>query len=220
MKKSFSWRILTSYTLFLSFLILLISGVILYVYPGVSGSGFVTNFGGFTKPAWLNQHIIFSLVFTLFALYHLFFVNRTAFLSYLTKKKAEGFRRPAELLVTVMVTSCVAIGTYVHMQPFSSVLSTGKEIAGSLERSEGEAPAININENVSEYVERAHRHDFEKDDDENHASVDLASRLQESKEPVSQGLNSTPDSISQSVNNGAPNDELHRRTKASCASCH
>ena len=219
MKKSFSWRILTSYTLFLSFMILLISGVILYVYPGVSASGFVTSFGGLTKPAWLNQHLIFSLVFTLFALYHLFFINRTPFLSYLRTKKTEGFRRPAELMVTVIVTSCVAIGTYAHMPKFSSVQTPGKEIASSLERHEDEA--LGVNDNAPEELARGDRHDFEKDDDEKHASEPLASRLQESEEPVSPGFNSTVDSSSnQSVNNGAPNDELHRRTKASCASCH
>ena len=219
MKKSFSWRILTSFVLFLSFMILLISGVILYVYPGVSSSGFVSNFGGLTKPVWLNQHVIFSLVFTLFALYHLFFINRTPFLSYLTQKKAEGFRRPAELLVTVIVTSCVAIGTYAHFQPSSSVLTNGKEIASSMERHVDEAPAANDNATAGD--ERSQRHDFEEDDNEKHTSDPLASRLQESEEPVSAGFNPTAASSSiQPVNNGAPNDELHRRTKASCASCH
>ena len=219
MKKSFSWRILTSYTLFLSFMILLISGVILYVYPGISASGFVSNFGGLTKPAWLNQHIIFSLVFTLFALYHLFFVNRTTFLSYLTKKKAEGFRRPAELLVTVIVTSCVAIGTYAHFQPSSSVLTSGKEIASSQELLDDEVPAANDNPTAD--VEQSQRHDFEEDDNEKQASEPPASRLQESEEPASPGFNSTGNtSSSKPVKNGAPNDELHRRTKASCASCH
>ncbi len=219
MKKSFSWRIFTSFVLFLSFMILLISGVILYVYPGVSSSGFVSNFGGLTKPAWLNQHVIFSLVFTLFALYHLFFINRTPFLSYLTQKKAEGFRRPAELLVTVIVTSCVAIGTYAHLQPSSSVLTNGKEIASSMEPHADEAPAAN--DNREEDVDRSRQHDFEEDDNDKQASEPLASRLQASEEPASPGLNpSAASSSSQPVNNGAPNDELHRRTKASCASCH
>ena len=218
MKKSFSWRILTSYTLFLSFMILLISGVILYVYPGISASGFVSNFGGLTKPAWLNQHIVFSLVFTLFALYHLFFINWTPFLSYLRTKKTEGFRRPAELLVTVIVTSCVAIGTYAHIQPFSSVQTPGKEIASAIEQHEDESPAVN--ENAAADVERADRHDFEEDDNEKQASEPLSSRLQAPEEPVSLGFNPTAASSSQPVNNGAPNDELHRRTKANCASCH
>jgi magnesium-transporting ATPase (P-type) len=87
MKNSYNWLKLTSFGLFLSFAILLISGTVLYVYPGGNGTGLMSGFGGLTKPAWLNQHIIFSLVFTLFALYHLFFINRTPFLSYLKKKK-------------------------------------------------------------------------------------------------------------------------------------
>lgn len=219
MKKSFNWKILTSFGLLLSFMILLASGVILYVYPAETGSGFMEEIGGLTKPAWLNQHLIFGLVFTLFALYHLLVINRTPFLSYLKKKKNEGWLRPAELLTTVILTSFVAIGTYAHIQPFPALLATGRTIAGSPEQNETESPAVN--DHATADVERSHRHEYEDDYAGRHASGRLASRWEESGGTAGTNLRTSADnSGSQSVENGAPDDELHRRTRRSCASCH
>ncbi|NTW52068.1 MAG: DUF4405 domain-containing protein [Chlorobiaceae bacterium] len=220
MKKSFSWRILTSFGLFLSFMILLVSGVILYVYPAGGGAGIISEFFGLTKPAWLNQHIIFGLVFTLFSLYHLFYINWTPFLSYLKKKKNEGWQRPAELVTTIVLTTFVAIGTYTHLQPFPAILGTGRAIAGSLEQKSDETPVTN--ENATAYVERSNRHgDDQEHYDERHASARLASRWQEPQETGSPSFNSgAGNNDTPSTNNGAPDDELHRTTRRSCASCH
>ena len=219
MKKSFSWRKATSFGLFLSFLILLISGVILSIFPGGIGSGSIPEFGGLTKPAWLNQHIVFGFAFTLLSLYHLFFINREPFLSYLKKKKTEGRQSRAELLTTIMVTSFLAIGTCIHMQSFSTVLNTPKEIAGTLEQKNVDGPALQ--DNTTAYLERSHRHGFDDHYDEGQASPRLASRWEESEETAGTRFNSGEDNNdTQPANNGAPDDDLHRRTKASCASCH
>jgi hypothetical protein len=64
MNKSFSWRIFTSFGLFLSFFMILVSGVILFIFPGSRGSNVVWEMAGLTKPAWQNQHIIFGFAFS------------------------------------------------------------------------------------------------------------------------------------------------------------
>jgi hypothetical protein len=76
MKKSFSWRILISFGLFLSFFMILTSGVMLYIGPSGRGPG-ATGWSmiGLTKPEWQNQHIIFGFAFSLMALFHLFLIN-------------------------------------------------------------------------------------------------------------------------------------------------
>jgi hypothetical protein len=219
MKKSFSRRKATSFGLFLSFVILLVSGAILYVFPGGNGSGLLSEFGGLTKPAWLNQHIVFGIAFTLLSLYHLLFINREPFLTYLKKKKNEGRQSQAELLTTIVVTSLIAIGTYIHMQPFSALLNTGKEIAGTPEQKNDDRTALQ--DNATADAERSRRHDFDDRYDDRQASPRLASRWEDSEETTAARFNSgTDDNESQSANNGAPDDDLHRRTKASCASCH
>jgi hypothetical protein len=133
MNKSFSWRVFTSFGLFLSFLMLLVSGVILYIFPGSRGPGFFWEMGGLTKPAWQNQHIIFGFVFSLLSLGHLFFINWQAFISYLKTKTSQGMKRPAELVTILVLSSFVGIGTYVGIQPFSGILALGKGISKSWE---------------------------------------------------------------------------------------
>jgi hypothetical protein len=133
MNKSFNWRVFTSFGLFLSFIMLLVSGVILYIFPSGRGPGFFWEMGGLTKPAWQNQHIIFGFVFSLLSLGHLFFINWQAFISYLKTKTSQGMKRPAELVTILVLSSFVGIGTYAGIQPFSGILALGKGISKSWE---------------------------------------------------------------------------------------
>ena len=127
MKKTFSWRVFTSFGLFLSFFMLLVSGVVLYIFPARS-PGVLWTLGGLTKPAWQDQHIIFGFAFSLLSLGHLFLVNWHAFLSYLKAKATRGMQRPAELLTILVLTLIVGFGTWFGIQPFSAILDFGKKI--------------------------------------------------------------------------------------------
>ena len=132
MQKSYSWRVFTSFGLFLSFFMLLVSGVILYIFPARS-PGVIWELAGLTKPAWQDQHIIFGFAFSLLSLGHLFFVNWNAFLSYLKTKTSQGMQRPAELLTIIILSLVVGFGTYFSIQPFSAILDFGKKISNSWE---------------------------------------------------------------------------------------
>jgi len=220
MKKVFSRRMFTSFTLFLSFLIMLISGVILYFFPGGSGSGIIREFGGLTKPAWLNQHIMFGVTFALFSLYHLFFINRDAFFSYLKKKTATGRQGKAELLTTIVLTSFIAIGTLHGMQPFSGILNSGQGISGSSERQDYEGQASY--EQRTAFLDLPRQRDIEESHESrsewSHHRRDQREDPEETGETAyNSGRNNNESRISSSQ---APDDELHRRTTASCASCH
>jgi hypothetical protein len=131
MNKSFSWRIFTSFGLFLSFFMILVSGVILFIFPGSRGSNVVWEMAGLTKPAWQNQHIIFGFAFSLLSLCHLFFINWKAFFSYLKNKTKEGLQSPRELVVIVILSLGFGFGTFYKIQPFSGILELGKSIAKS-----------------------------------------------------------------------------------------
>lgn len=132
MKKSFSWRIFVSFGLFLSFLMLLVSGVILYMGPSGRGpSAFVWHIIGLTKPEWQNQHIIFGFAFIILSLFHLLVINWKAFFSYLKTKATEGLRSPGELIVIIVLSLLFGIGTYAKIQPFSGILEFGKSISKS-----------------------------------------------------------------------------------------
>ncbi len=232
MNKSFSWRVFTSFGLFLSFLMVLISGVILYIFPGRS-PGVIWEMGGLTKPAWQNQHIIFGFAFSLLSLGHLFLVNWHAFFSYLKTKSTQRLKSPAELATIIMLSLFVGFGTYFGIQPFSGILEFGKQISKSWESNAKQAPKplverltlaeLSQQPGYEEYPEAFNQN---RDDGQDNAagassSGDLAFRDKE--------LESNPDTTSNIVteNNGrpvsdvqAPDDELHRRTRQSCSSCH
>ena len=141
MKKSFSWRVFISFGLFIALLMMLVSGVILYISP----PGRVANWTewrmiGLTKRGWQHQHIIFGFAFLILSLFHLFFINWKAFLSYLKSKTTEGLKSPAELLTIITLSCLFGIGTYYCIQPFSAVIKFGNTISDSWERREKQAP--------------------------------------------------------------------------------
>ena len=141
MKKSFSWRVFISFGLFIAFLAMLVSGVILYISP----PGRVANWTdwrmiGLTKRGWQNQHIIFGFSFLILSLFHLFFINWKVFLSYLKSKGSEGLKSPGELLTIIILSSFFAIGTSFDIEPFSAVIKFGDAISNSWEQQEKQAP--------------------------------------------------------------------------------
>jgi hypothetical protein len=285
MKNSFSWRIFTSFGLFISFIMILVSGVILYIFPGGRGGGFIWEMGGLTKPAWQHQHIIFGFAFSLLSLGHLFFINWNAFFSYLKTKTAQGMNRRTEMLTIIILSSFVGIGTYAGIQPFSGILEFGRGISKSWEQNEiqtqephaalltlvelSEQPGVGGNpesleiklldaglqvdspkqtvaeiaainglnpEKVYEIIasresgRQARRH--EDDDHKNRqqiteefgvteASRELAFRQEDINSGTERSYSSVYDNNSTKMNaSQAPDDELHRRTTASCSSCH
>jgi magnesium-transporting ATPase (P-type) len=241
MNKSFSWRVFTSFGLFLSFFMLLVSGVILYIFPGRS-PGVIWEMGGLTKPAWQNQHIIFGFAFSLLSLGHLFLINWHAFLSYLKAKTTQGIKRPAELLTIVILSLVVGFGTYFGIQPFSGILEFGKQISKSWEPKGKDAPkpfvehltlAAILQQEAPE--ERHHRFDYDADEEgcdrdgtRSLSSRELAFRDEERvsrEEEIEPGpdrrVNTITEEKSRPVSDvQAPDDALHRRTTKSCSSCH
>ena len=141
MKKSFNWRVFISFGLFIALVMMLVSGVILYISP----PGRVANWTdwrmiGLTKRGWQQQHIIFGFAFLILSIFHLFVINWKAFLCYLKSKTNEGFKNPAELF-TILFLSCLSgIGTYYSIQPFSAIIKFGNAISDSWERQEKQAP--------------------------------------------------------------------------------
>ena len=141
MKKLFNWRVFVSFGLFMALLMMLVSGVILYISP----PGRVANWTdwriiGLTKRGWQNQHIIFGFAFLILSIFHLFLINWKAFFSYLKSKSSEGLKSPAELFTIIILSAFFGVGTFYGVQPFSAVIKFGDSISDSWERKERQAP--------------------------------------------------------------------------------
>lgn len=140
-QQGFSWRIFISLALAASFLMLLVSGIVLYLAP----PGRIANWSdwmilGLSKSAWQHQHTIFGYAFALLSLFHLFAINWKAFLSYLKSKASGSLSHPVELLLTLLLTLLFGFGTHLRWQPFEAVVQLGETLSESWEPAAGAPP--------------------------------------------------------------------------------
>jgi hypothetical protein len=141
-KKGFNLRSFTSFSLVFSTLVMSWSGFILYVAP----PGRIANWGTwklmlFTKTEWQALHTIFSYLFFILVIIHLFFVNWKAFLTYIKSKMKTGLNRKWELLAAIIVFAIIFIGTLKSWTPFALVMSFGEKVKESWE-GEFKAPPV------------------------------------------------------------------------------
>ena len=136
MKKEskFNLRSFTSFTLVISTLIMSWSGFILYVAP----PGRIANWGTwklmlFTKAEWQALHTIFSYMFFILIIIHLFFVNWKTFLTYFKSKLKSGLNKKLELSSAIFISTIFFIGTLQSWTPFSPVMKFGEKMKESWE---------------------------------------------------------------------------------------
>jgi hypothetical protein len=159
MEKNFFWKSFVSFSLAWSFLIILISGIVLYIAP----PGRVANWTdwtlvGFSKSGWQAIHTIFSYTFVILSVFHLFTLNWKIFWHYFTSKAVTGLNRQKELLVSVILIIFVFTGTYFNIQPFKAVIDFGEWTTESWETKDEQAPVphaetLTIKELSAKYVQ-------------------------------------------------------------------
>jgi hypothetical protein len=139
-RPSFAWRAMTSVPIAASFVILILSGVILFVSP----PGRIANWTnwtilGLSKHDWIALHIWFSVLFLLVAILHLVFNWRPMlnnFKDRLTRRV--GFRW--EWLVALAICGGVYAGTRAGVPPFSSLLAFSEQVKESWDKPRERAP--------------------------------------------------------------------------------
>ena len=141
MKKNFFWKSFISFSLVWSFLIILISGIILYIAPPGRVSNW-TNWTlfGFTKGQWQAMHTLFSLTFVILSVFHLIVFNWKVFWLYIVTKSTGGLNKKRELLISLVLIVVVFSGTYFNLQPFKAVIDFGDWTTESWEVKEEIAP--------------------------------------------------------------------------------
>lgn len=131
MNNKFSWQSFISIGLLFSFIVMLFSGLILYVAPEGSLSRWIGwDVFNLTKKQWEHQHTIFSYLFVIFSIFHIFRINWSLMLSYFVpeKIKISNFR---EIIIALLITIIVFIGTLVEIDPFNFILKLGNNISDS-----------------------------------------------------------------------------------------
>ena len=139
--KKFSFGVFTSFILAWTFLLLIVSGAVLYVAP----PGRIANWTRWqlmilTKEQWQAVHTLTALTFLVGGIFHLLKFNWRPFLAYLKRKGAGGFQYRHEMLFSIVLFSAVLAGTVAQLAPFASVMAIGESIRNSWEPAANEPP--------------------------------------------------------------------------------
>jgi len=118
-KSLFRFQVFASLTLFVLFVMVVVSGAVLYISP----RGRVANWGqwtiwGWDKESWAAFHINTTLSFALFSIIHLL-LNWKMFFGYLKRCIGGVLRGHLELLIALIVGGLVFLGTVRGLPPFS-----------------------------------------------------------------------------------------------------
>lgn len=136
----FVWRAFTSVLITLSFLMLLLSGIMLFASP----PGRIANWTnwtllGLTKKDWTNLHIWFSTLFLVVTVFHIVF-NWRPLLGYFKDRLTRRITFRWEWAAALAVCGLVYGGTRTGIPPFSSLLAFNEDLKQSWERPAQRAP--------------------------------------------------------------------------------
>ena len=128
---NFKTRGFVSFTLALSFIIISLSGVVLYIMPHGRVAYWINwKIAGFSKDDWDAVHTIVGFLFMIIAVVH-FYLNWTTFVNYLKSKVQKGIRLKKELVTSVILSGIIVVGTIGGIPPFSTIMDIGESIKES-----------------------------------------------------------------------------------------
>jgi hypothetical protein len=155
-RKTFNSRTFTTFLLAWTFLVLILSGIMLYVSP----PGRIANWNDWrllalTKARWQAVHTLTALVFLVGGLFHLLKFNWKVFLAYLRKRSEVGRQFGMEMLLSLVLFAAVLAGTLTQMPPFASVMIAGDTIKNSWAGPSDEPPMPHMEElSIQQVAER------------------------------------------------------------------
>ncbi len=121
-------------------LILVITGIILYFSPpGRVAHWIEWRFLGLTKEGWQSVHTIFSFTFVIVGAFHLYF-NWVIFWSYLKSRVQAGIKMRRELIFSSLMVVVMLVLIIFEAQPFQSVMDIGEDLSNSWSNEQTEPP--------------------------------------------------------------------------------
>ena len=138
--KKINWRAFTSVYMGFSALVVIFSGIILYLSPpGRVAHWSYWSLFWLTKTEWQAIHTIFTFLFVFFGGLHIYY-NWKPLMNYLRRKTKESFELRREMFIALILTVFVFAGTYNEIPPFSTVMDFGETLTDSWSSDETEPP--------------------------------------------------------------------------------
>lgn len=136
----FAWRAMTSVLITVSFVILVLSGGMLFVSPpGRIANWTNWNILSLTKRDWIALHICFGTLFLVVSIFHLAF-NWRPLVSYFKNRLTLQFGFRWEWLVALVICGAVYAGTRLNVPPFSTLLTFNEQVKASWDNPRERAP--------------------------------------------------------------------------------
>jgi hypothetical protein len=133
-------RQLVSLTTMFNFLLLVITGVVLYVVPhGRIADWSDWRWLGLSKTQWGDLHISSGVLFCIMGVWH-GCLNGKAILRYLRGRRDCAVSISTELVAALLLTMVLCIGTYQQWPPFSWISEMGERIKDGQSETYGEPP--------------------------------------------------------------------------------
>lgn len=133
-------RKITSLTALLSFIVLILTSIILYIVPAGRVAYWADyRLWGLTKGEWGSLHINLGVLFLLAILLHTYY-NWNAIKAYLRNNSKELKIFTREFNIALMFVVVFSLGTYFEFPPFSTIISIGESISADAEKLYGEPP--------------------------------------------------------------------------------
>lgn len=139
-RKLVNARGLTSMVAGLSFLIMVLSGLVLYLTPrGRYANWNDWSWWGLAKEQWSSMHMTMALLFLAAIAVHIWF-NWRILVSYIKRRGAAAKPRWRELVIAVAVTGFVVLGTLGDAPVFREVSRLNTAIKDAWEKEGSSAP--------------------------------------------------------------------------------
>ncbi len=133
-------RKIASLTALISFLLVLLNSIVLYIAPqGRIAYWADWRFWGLSKTEWINQHVIIGILFLLAIFLHIYY-NWKPIIAYLKNKARQIRIFTPEFNIALLLVMICTVGAYTEIPPFRWVLSFSESIKSTAARNYGKPP--------------------------------------------------------------------------------
>ena len=136
-----------SISLLLSFLVIAVSGIILYIAPPGRVARWISwIMVGFSREQWEDLHTLFSYLFIVLGVLHLFLFNWNLFFSYLRSRITKKLNRKREIIYAAVTFLLIAFFTLAKLPPIYSIMDFGNKVSSGWADKRGAPPVPHAEE--------------------------------------------------------------------------